>query len=83
VLRPLFGLLYQPQMIDEDDCGAIGGMTIGRGNQNTRRKPAPVQRYPPQIPHDLTWARTWATAFGSRQLFIFIIIIIGGVVLSP
>jgi hypothetical protein len=20
------GLLYQPQMIDDDDCGAIGGM---------------------------------------------------------
>jgi hypothetical protein len=30
VLRPLFGLLYQPQMIDDDDCGAIGGMRIGR-----------------------------------------------------
>jgi hypothetical protein len=27
-------------MIDEDDCGAIGGMKIGRGNQITRRKPA-------------------------------------------
>jgi hypothetical protein len=24
------GLLYKPQMIDEDDCGAIGGMKIGR-----------------------------------------------------
>jgi hypothetical protein len=26
------GLLYKPQMIDEADCGAIGGMKIGRGN---------------------------------------------------
>jgi hypothetical protein len=26
------GLLYKPQMIDEDDCGAVGGMKIGRGN---------------------------------------------------
>jgi hypothetical protein len=25
------GLLYKPQMIDEGDCGAIGGMKIGRG----------------------------------------------------
>jgi hypothetical protein len=33
--------LYKPQMIDEDDCGAIGGMKIGRGNWSTRRKPAP------------------------------------------
>jgi hypothetical protein len=24
------GLLYQPQMIDVGDCGAIGGMNIGR-----------------------------------------------------
>jgi hypothetical protein len=27
------GLLYKPQMIDDGDCGAIGGMKIGRGNQ--------------------------------------------------
>jgi hypothetical protein len=27
-----YGLLYKPQMIDEGDCGAIGGMKIGRGN---------------------------------------------------
>jgi hypothetical protein len=26
------GLLYQPQMIDDGDCGAIGGMKIGRGS---------------------------------------------------
>jgi hypothetical protein len=33
VLRPLFGLLYQPQMIDDDDdYEAIGGIRIVRGN---------------------------------------------------
>jgi hypothetical protein len=47
------GLLYQPQMINDDDYGAIGGMRIGRGNRSTRRKPAPVPLCPPQIPHDL------------------------------
>jgi hypothetical protein len=26
------GLLYKSQVIDEGDCGAIGGMKIGRGN---------------------------------------------------
>jgi hypothetical protein len=26
------GLWYQPQMIDDGDCGIIGGMKIGRGN---------------------------------------------------
>jgi hypothetical protein len=48
------GLVYQPQMIDDGDCGAIGGMKIGRGNRSTRRKPAPAPLCPPQIPHDLT-----------------------------
>jgi hypothetical protein len=48
------GLLYQPQMIDDGDCGAIGGMKIGRGNRSTRRKLVPVLLCPPQILHDLT-----------------------------
>jgi hypothetical protein len=52
------GLLYKPQMIDEDDCGAIGGMKIGRGNRSTWRKPAPAPLCSPQIPHDQTRART-------------------------
>jgi hypothetical protein len=42
-------------MIDEDDCGAIGGM---KGNRSTRRKPAPAPLCPPQIPHDQIRART-------------------------
>jgi hypothetical protein len=50
VLRPLTGLLYQPQMIDDGDCGEIGEM-IGRVNRSTLRKPAPVTLCPPQIPH--------------------------------
>jgi hypothetical protein len=30
-------------MIDNDDeCGAVGGMRIGRGNQSAQRKRAPV-----------------------------------------
>jgi hypothetical protein len=61
-------LLYKPQMIDEDDCGAIGGMKIGRGNRSTRKKPAPVPLCPPQTPHDQTRARTWAAAVGSQRL---------------
>jgi hypothetical protein len=32
VLQPLTGLLYQPWMIGDGDCGEIGGMKIGRGN---------------------------------------------------
>jgi hypothetical protein len=74
VLGPLFGLLHQPQMIDDDDddddddCGAIDGMLIGRANRSTRRKPVSVLLCPPQIPHDLSLARTRAAAVGSRRL---------------
>jgi hypothetical protein len=68
VLRPLFGLLYQPQMIDDNDCGAIGGMRIGRVNRSTRRKPAPVPLRLPQMPHDLIRARTRAAEVGRRRL---------------
>jgi hypothetical protein len=42
VCRPLFGLLYQPRMIDDDNCGTVGGIRIGRGHGSTRGKPAPV-----------------------------------------
>jgi hypothetical protein len=62
------GLLYKPQMIDEGDCGAIGGLKIGRGNRSTRRKPAPAPLCPPQIPHGQTRPRTRAAAVGSQRL---------------
>jgi hypothetical protein len=67
VWRPLFGLLYQSRMID-DECEAIGEMIIGRGNRSTRRKPTPVPLCPLQIPPDLTWPRTRVAAVGSRRL---------------
>jgi hypothetical protein len=38
VLRPLTGLLYQPRMIGDGDCGEIGGMKIGRGHRRPRFK---------------------------------------------
>jgi hypothetical protein len=53
-------------MID-DECGAVGGMRIGSGNRTTRRKPAPLPLCPPQIPQDLTRARTLAAAVGSQR----------------
>jgi hypothetical protein len=40
-------------MID-DDYGAVGGMRIGKGNRNTRRKRAPGPLFPPQIFSDET-----------------------------
>jgi hypothetical protein len=53
VRRPLSDLLYSRRMVD-DESGVVVEMRIGRGNRNTRRKPAPVPLCPPQIPHDLT-----------------------------
>jgi hypothetical protein len=68
VLRPLFDLLYQPQMT-EDNCRANGGMRNGRENRSTSRKPVTEEPLcPPPIPHDVAWARTRATAVGSRRL---------------
>jgi hypothetical protein len=31
------------------------GMTLGRGNQSTQRKPAPEPCCPPEIPHNMIW----------------------------
>jgi hypothetical protein len=53
-------------MMDDDECGAVGGMS-GRRNRSTRRKPAPLLLCPPQIPHDLTWAQTRATGVGASD----------------
>jgi hypothetical protein len=55
-------------MIDEGDCGVIGGIKIGRGNRSTRRKPAPAPLCPPQNPLDQIRARTRAAAVGSQRL---------------
>jgi hypothetical protein len=67
VLRPLLAYFTAPDDSD-GDCGAIGGMKIGRGNRSTRRKPAPAPLCPPQNPHDQTRARTRAAAEGSQRL---------------
>jgi hypothetical protein len=67
VRRPIFALLYQPCMID-DECWVVGGMRIGRGYRSTQRIPVPVPLSPPKFPHDLTWDRTRAAAVGSWRL---------------
>jgi hypothetical protein len=62
------GLLYQPRMIGDGDCGEIGGMKIGRGNWSTWRTPAQAPLCPPQIPQDYTRFWTRAAAVGSQRL---------------
>jgi hypothetical protein len=68
VRQPLIGLLYQPWMIDDDECGAIGGMRFGRENRSLQRKSASVPLCPPQIPHVLTRTGTLAAAVGNQRL---------------
>jgi hypothetical protein len=46
---PLFDLLYQPWMIDDDACVAVGGMRIGKGNRSTRTECALKSLSPSQI----------------------------------
>jgi hypothetical protein len=41
----IIGVLYQPHIIDDGDCGAVDGMKTGRGNRSTRRRPAPAPLY--------------------------------------
>jgi hypothetical protein len=56
-----------PAPVDDDECTAVGGMRIDRGNRSTRSKPVPVPLCTPQIPHNVTCARTRAAAVGSRR----------------
>jgi hypothetical protein len=55
-------------MIGEGDCGAIGGMKIGKGNRSTRIKLTPAPLCPPQIPLDQTRDRARAVPLGSQRL---------------
>jgi hypothetical protein len=67
VLRPLWPIVQTP-MTDEDDCGAIGGMKIGRGNRSTRRKPTPAPLCPPQNPTQQTGLDPRTAVVGSLGL---------------
>jgi hypothetical protein len=46
VRRPLFDLLYQPMIIDDNEGGEVCGMKIGRGDWIIRRISASVQLCP-------------------------------------
>jgi hypothetical protein len=47
---------------DDEECAAVSGMRIGRGNRSAMRKLAPVTLCSPQIERDFTWDRTRAAA---------------------
>jgi hypothetical protein len=52
VRQSLLSLVYQPRMVDADECGTVGGMIDG-GNRSTRRKLVLVLLCPPQFQHNL------------------------------
>jgi hypothetical protein len=53
-----FGLLYKPQMIDEDDFWSNWWNEIWQGKPKYRRKPTPAPLCPPQNPTWQTRSRT-------------------------
>jgi hypothetical protein len=58
---PLFGLLDQPRMIDDDEREAVGRMRIGKGKKVLGKIPAPLP-IGSQIAHHTTQVRTRALA---------------------
>jgi hypothetical protein len=41
LLRPFISLLYQPWMIDGDDCGTISGMNVSQGKPKYSEETCP------------------------------------------
>jgi hypothetical protein len=72
VLRPLFGLLYQLQVIDhdDDDCGEIGGMKIGGEAEVLGEKTYSGATLSTTNPTRPDPARTRAAAVGSLRLTV-------------
>jgi hypothetical protein len=69
LLGPFTGLLYQPWMIDDDDCGAISGMNEWQGKPKYSEETCPSAALSTTDPtHDLTRARTRAAVVGNRRL---------------
>jgi hypothetical protein len=53
--------------MDDDECGAAGGMTVSV-NWSTLRKPALVPLCLPQNPYELPWSRSRAATVESQRL---------------
>jgi hypothetical protein len=60
VRLPLFRLLYQPWMMDDDEYGAVGGL-IGRGNRSYTEKTCPTAAVSTTNP-------TWRDPCSNRDL---------------
>jgi hypothetical protein len=58
-------ILHIPQMMS---LKSDGGMILTGETEELGEKPVPVTLCPPQIPHGLTQAQTWASAVRGRRL---------------
>jgi hypothetical protein len=56
--RQVIVVLYHPRMMDDDECEAVGGMRIGRGNRSTQGNPCPSATLSTTNPTYLTLDRT-------------------------
>jgi hypothetical protein len=55
-------------MIDDDECGAVGGMRIDRGNRNIRRNPAQCHFVHHKSHMTYPGIKTWDVMVGNQQL---------------
>jgi type IV secretory pathway TrbF-like protein len=61
------GPLYQPWMIDRDDCGEISAMNEWQRKPDYSEETCPLSPSLSQFSHDITLARTRATAVGIQR----------------
>jgi hypothetical protein len=54
--------------MDNEECGGVGGINIGRVNRSTWGTAVAATLRLPQIPYDRTLGRTGAADVGSRRL---------------
>jgi hypothetical protein len=72
-LRPPTDPLSIPQMIHEW-IWSSGGTILTRETEGLGEKPVSVPLCPPQIPHELTWARTWFSVVRKRRLTAWVMV---------
>jgi hypothetical protein len=57
-------------MMDDDECGAVGGM-IGRRNRSSRRKPAPMPLWSAINPALLDLGSNPGSSGGKQETYVF------------
>jgi hypothetical protein len=61
------GPIVHPQMIYDSGDPRWNDIDTGK-LKNVGKKPVPVSLCPPEIPHGLTWERSWASTVTAQRL---------------